>query len=120
MANWKRKYWKIRKEFKKELYEVVKKNKVYIPMIAETYAAHHHKSHIYKAWYLMIGYPDFRKRYNQELMGKTLCGRNEILLNLHYADDRFAKYRGKLPERLAMGDALAIAYRVQAENRLEA
>lgn len=117
MAKWKRKYWKIRKEFKKELYEKVKENKAYIPMIVETYAAHHHRRHIHKVWYLMIDYPEFREKYNQELMGKTLCGRDEILLNLHYVDDDFLKYRRAIPEQLAMGDALAIAYRVQSENK---
>ena len=44
-------------------------------------------------------------------------GRDEILVNLHYVDDVFLKYRRSIPEQLAMGDALAIAYRVQAENK---
>lgn len=117
MANWKRKYWKIRKEFKNELYKVVKDNPVYIPMIAETYTAYRLRNHIHNIWYMMIDFPDFKKKYNKELMGKMLTGRDEIINNLCYSNEVFLKYRYKIPEPLAMGDALAIIYRVQKESR---
>lgn len=117
LPKWKKKYYKVRKEFKAELYEVVKENKAYIPMIVETYAAYKHRRHIHKIWSMSIDYPDFKKAYNKELFGKMLLGRDEILPNLCYIDERFHKYRYKLPECLAMGDALAIAYRIDKENR---
>lgn len=117
MPKWKKKYRKKRKEFKQKLYELAKDNKVYLPMIFETYSAYRHREHIHRIWSLMLEYPDFRAKYNDELMGKMLCGRDEILFNLHYIDNSFLEYRKSIPERLAMGDALAIAYRVQAENK---
>jgi len=119
MSKVKRKYCRIRKKFKIELYESVKNNIVYIPMIIETYAAQNFRNHIHKIWYMSIGYPAFQKEYNEKLFGKMLCGRNEILNNLCYIDKKFNKYKYRLPERLAMGDALAIAYRVDRENQIK-
>lgn len=117
MASWKRKYWKKRKEFKQTLYDKAKNNKAYVPMIFQTYRANHHNEHVKKIWYLMLDYPDFKKAYNEELMGKHLCGPDEILSNLHYIDDMFLEYRKTIPEQLAMGDALAVAIRINKENK---
>lgn len=123
MANWKRKYWKTRKEFKQELYDAAKDNPIYIPMIFETYTASRLRDHIHKIWYISRNYPDFREEYNRELFGKMLTGRDEMLRNLCYADERFCKYVYKtgyrIPERLAMGDALAVAYKIQKEKKKE-
>lgn len=117
MPNWKRKYLECRKQFKQELYEVVKNNAVYVPMIFETYRAYQHQKHIHMVWELMGDFPNFKEMYIDELMGKTLTGREEMLHNLAYSDERFKKYMRKIPNKLAMGDALAIAKRVQREMR---
>lgn len=86
-------------------------------MIVETFSAYKHRTHIYKIWALMSEYPDFKARYTAELTGKMLCGRDDILYNLHYIDDSFLEFRFSLPEKLAMGDALAVAYKVEEEKR---
>ncbi|HHT96638.1 MAG TPA: hypothetical protein GXZ90_01930 [Clostridiales bacterium] len=116
MAHWKRKYWQTRKAFKQELYEIVKDNPVYVPMIAETYVASKLRTHIHKIWWMARNHNDFLQEYNRNLMGKMLTGTDEILINLSYADERFNKYRGKIPKYLAMGDAYAIMIRVQREG----
>jgi hypothetical protein len=86
-------------------------------LIIETYTAYRHRDHIHRVWAMLIEFPDFREKYNKELIGRMLCGRDEILFNLCYIDESFYEYRRSIPEQLAMGDALAIAYRVQRENR---
>lgn len=119
LANWKRKYWKLRKDFKAELYEEVKNNIVYIPMIMETYTASKHRTHIHKIWSMMRNHKSFKDEYtNSKMMGSMIAGRDEILSNLAFIDkEKFMRYMSLIPEKLAMGDAVSIAYRVQGENR---
>lgn len=115
MPKWKKKYCGIRKKFKNELYKQVKNNIVYIPMIVKTFVAYKHRKHIHKIWSLLNKYPTARKEYQDTLFGEMLCGRDEILHCLCYIDKSFIKYKKSIPEQLAMGDALAVAYKVAEE-----
>lgn len=119
MANWKRKYWKYRKEFKADLYELVKEQKVYIPLIMETYTAFKHRGYIHETWSMIRNYPVFFEEYKaNNMIGKMIGGSSEMLNNLAYSEPEiFDKYRRKIPDKLAMGDAMSIAYRVQRESR---
>ena len=67
----------------------------------------------------MKDHADFKKDYEESgLFGKMLTGRDEMLYTLCYIDQKkWKKYMRLIPEGHAMGDALAIAYRVQKENR---
>ena len=92
MPKWKKKYRGTRKRFKKKLYRLVKENKVYIPMIVETFSAYKHRTHIYKIWALMSEYPDFKARYTAELTGKMLCGRDDILYRFRREDSHLFRW----------------------------
>lgn len=119
MSNWKRKYIEDRKKFKKDLYELAKENKAIIPLIAKTYTAYKHRIHIHKIWKLMGDYPEFNEIYSARLFGQMLCGSDEILEVLAYIDASFFKYRRLLPEKLIMGDSLAIVKKIQRESKGE-
>lgn len=111
----KREYRKIRGEFKRELFEKCKENKALAMLVVETYSAWHHKRHIMKIWSMFRNpnYEEFKKDYTENLMGKHLSGRNDIWRSLYFGErELHDKFRDKIPEVYAMGDALGVAYRV--------
>ena len=114
----KRKYVERRKEFKNDLYESMKDNPAYAMMVLKTYTASQHRKHIGEIWWLSRDYKDFQEAYNKELFGKHLTGRDELFHSLYFADrELYDKYRRLIPESFAMGDALAVAYRVLKEGK---
>ncbi|MBJ7935567.1 hypothetical protein FNE59_20400 [Bacillus thuringiensis] len=110
----KRKYRPLRQEFKKDILEVAKNNRAFAMMIVETYTASQHRTHIMKVWELLgFHHQEAYKDYCDKLMGKHLSGRDEIMRSICFADkELYEKYIYKIPECYAMGDALAVAYRV--------
>ena len=111
----KRKYKQARIEFKKDLLQKCESNKALAMLIVETYTAWHHRRHITKIWGMFRNpeYNAFREDYGDNLMGKHLTGRNDIWRSLYFADRELnEKYKGLIPEKYAMGDALGVAYTV--------
>ncbi|MGE6548076.1 hypothetical protein ACQKFK_03405 [Bacillus mycoides] len=110
----KRKHRQIRKEFKKDVFEVAKNNRAFAMMIIETYSASKHRRHITKVWELLgFHHPEAYKDYCSKLQGSFLCGSHEIMRSIYFADKELHdKYLYKIPECYAMGDALGIAYKV--------
>jgi hypothetical protein len=110
----KRKYKKARIEFKKDLLKKCKENKALAMLIIETYTAWHHRRHIMKIWAMFRNpnYKEFQRDYSDNLMGKSLTGRDDIWKSLYFADrELYDKYSRLIPEVYAMGDALGVAYR---------
>ncbi|PAE87741.1 hypothetical protein [Shouchella clausii] len=110
----KRKYKQVRKEFKADLLCKCQENKALAMLIIETYTAWQHKRHITQIWGMFKNpaYKDFQRDYSDNLMGKHLTGRIDIFRSLYFCErDLYHKYRYKIPETLAMGDALGIAYK---------
>lgn len=109
----KNKYRVIRSEFRRDLYSAIKKNPAIGMLAIETYIASQHRTHIMQIWEL-LGF-DHRaayKDYCDKLCSKHLTGRSEIMRSLHFAaPDLYEKYFCRIPERMAMGDALAVAYK---------
>ncbi|HDX9530178.1 TPA: hypothetical protein ROX84_005485 [Bacillus thuringiensis] len=110
----KRKHRQIRHEFKKDIFEATKNNRAFAMMIIETYTASKHRTHIMKIWELLgFNHLEAHKDYCDKLMGQHLCGTSEIMKSIYFADKELHdKYRHKIPECYAMGDALGIAYKV--------
>jgi hypothetical protein len=111
----KRKYKQARIEFKKELYAAAKENHALSMLMIQTYVASQHRTHIMKIWNLLgHHHPEAYKDYCDKLIGKHLTGRDDIWKSLHFAGQQELrqKYIRRIPETYAMGDALAIAYRV--------
>lgn len=110
-----RKYKMVRGEFKKELYVKCQDNKALAMLLLKTYTAWHHRRHIGHIWEMFIdpAHSNFHKAYNEQLFGKHLTGTDDIWRSLYFADkELYVKYCGKIPENLAMGDALSVAYQV--------
>lgn len=60
---------------------------------------------------------EFASEYNENLFGKMLTDRDEIMRSLYFSDrEIYDKYVWKIPEAFAMGDALAVAYKVLREG----
>ncbi|WP_019243670.1 MULTISPECIES: hypothetical protein [Bacillus] len=115
MSQLKNKYKKNRKQFKTELLERMNNNRAFAMLIIETYTAWHHRRHITKIW-AMFRNPEFKvfqDAYTKNLFGKHLTGRDDIWRSLYFADKELHdKYKYLIPEVYAMGDALAVAYRI--------
>ena len=110
-----RKYRTPRNQFKNDLYARCENNRALAMLIVQTYTAWHHRRHITKIWGMFRNpdYEAFRKDYSENLMGKHLSGRDDIWRSLYFAEkDLCDKYKYLIPETLAMGDALSVAYSV--------
>ncbi|MGO4952003.1 hypothetical protein [Paenibacillus sp. DRB1-1] len=117
MSRIKRKYRTIRQEFKNELYAAIRSNPALGMLCIKTYTASRHRDHIHQIWGMSVRYPNFRKEYTEKLIGKCLTGRDEIFHSLYFAaPDLYQKYARKIPEDLAMGDALGVAYRAMKDK----
>lgn len=115
MKQIKRKYKGTRIAFKKELLQAMSQNKALAMLVIETYTAWKHKEHILNIWGMFRNpeYSNFRKDYSDNLMGKHLTGRVDIWRSFHFSGyENLYDYKYKIPEKFAMGDALAIAYKV--------
>lgn len=114
-----KKYKDLRKEFKKDIYEIAKNNSAFAMLIIETYVASQHRKHIMQVWALLgFNHKEAYKDYCDKLMGKHLTGRDEIFRSIYFVDKEiYNKYIYKIPECYAMGDALAVAYKVLKEKK---
>ncbi|MBA4534143.1 hypothetical protein H1196_16280 [Brevibacillus halotolerans] len=73
--------------------------------------------HIWERWTLLGKNQNHKEaliEYQDKLMGKHLTGNEDVWKSLHFAryKEIRTKYIYKIPEKRAMGDALAIAYRL--------
>lgn len=104
----KRKYKKIRKEFKADMINILKENRALGMAILNTYIADKHRTHIHKIWNLLgTQYKDAWKGYcDSGLSGKMLCGDENLYDTLYFSgyEEITNKYYGKLPERIAFGE----------------
>lgn len=110
----KTKYRSIRGEFKRDLYKSAETNRAFAMMIVETYTASQHRKHIGDIWELLgLYHPEAYKAYSDKISGNHLTGENNIMRSLFFTDKVLHnKYFGKIPECFAMGDALAVAYKI--------
>lgn len=108
----KRKYKKIRKEFKADIKEALINNRALGMAILNTYIADKHRTHIHKIWYLLgTKHRDAYKGYcDSGLSGKMLCGDENLYDTLYFSgyEEIRNKYYRKLPERIAFGEIYGI------------
>lgn len=120
MRQIRRKYRKLRYEFKKELFKSFRENKALAMLVIETYTSWQHRWHIMQIWGMLRNpeFKNFHKAYTEQLFGKHLTGRNDIWRSFYFAGyQNLYEYRKKIPEKMAMGDALGVAYRVLMESK---
>lgn len=117
-----RKFRQIRNEFKKDLYLAMKENKALPMLVLETYTAWQHRKHIGKIW-AMFRNPDyvaFQEDYMKNLMGKHICGTDEMFRSLYFGEkELYDKYHRLIPGMAALGDALSVAFAVLKEREKE-
>lgn len=103
-----KKYKPSRRKFKIELWHVI--NPPLALAIIKTFTAYKHRRHIYKIWEMLGKYPDASEYYFKNIHGHMLCGKDEIFNTLYFAcNDLYKEFRGKIPERIALGDAYSVA-----------
>ena len=111
----KRKYKKVRKEFKADIKEALINNRALGMAILNTYIADKHRTHIHKIWYLLgTKHRDAYKVYcDSGLSGKMLCGDENLYDTLYFSgyEEIRNKYYRKLPERIAFGEIYGIVIR---------
>lgn len=104
----KRKYGQIRREFKKDMRDVLKGNRALGMALLNGYIAEKHRTHIHKIWYLLgTKHRDAWKDYcDSGLSGKMLCGDEKLYNTIYFCgyEEIAKKYRGKLPEKVAFGE----------------
>lgn len=111
----KRKYRKVRQQFKRELKIKCEHNRALAMLIYETYRAQHHYRHITQIWSMFRNpeFHNFRQAYTKELFGKVLSGSDDIWYSLYFAErELYDKFNGLIPQSFAMGDAFGIALKV--------
>jgi len=110
----KRKYRTIRTQFRNELITAINENPALAVAIVQTYMSWHHRRHIGHIWSMFKNphYADFRKDYQENLMGQSLTGYENIWRSLHFSGyEQLCKYQLIIPSKFAMGDALGVAYK---------
>lgn len=115
-----RKYRKVRAEFKHELKEICKKDKTLQWLIYEAYRAENNKNNIYAIYHwLGTKHNDIWREFCETpLWGEVIDGEYGIWNILTAICPDFAKkYIEKIPQKCAMGDALAVVYRLDFEER---
>jgi len=117
----KKRWKKVRKLFKIKLRIEMESSKALPIAIIKTYTAYKHRTHIYKIWeYLGHNHPVVYKGYCDKLMGQSLTGRDELFNTLCFAcKELYDEFYRKIPERIAMGDALCVALAVLKEREKE-
>ena len=104
----------LRAEFRKRLVAEMSQNPALAMLAIETYSAFKHRRHIHAIWELLgFHFRDAHDAYNKQLFGKHLCGKNEIFHSLYFAcRPLYDEFFRKIPEQLALGDALSVAYAI--------
>lgn len=106
---------KIRNEYKNVLFKEMENNKALAIAVINTFTSWKHRRHIHKIWELLgFKHKKAHKDYCNKLIGKHLSGDETIWKTLHFGgyEDIKEKYYRLIPEMHAMGDALAVAYRI--------
>lgn len=119
----KRKYRNERKKFRHELYEVMKNDLKMAMLIQQIFINKRQSTIIHEIWYrLGTQYPQVYKEGfcgENSLHGKMMTGKfDELFFNLYFINNElYMKYKRKIPEVYALGDALSVAYRVIRDNQ---
>lgn len=111
----KRRFKQHRMEFKRDLRKAMDQNAALAMLAVETYRASQHRRHIGLIWQMFRNpnYAEFQREYDDQLFGKHLTGDENIWRSLHFADrDLYDRYSRKIPETMAMGDAVGVAYQI--------
>ena len=114
-AKYKKKYKKVRKEFKYCLEIACGFNQTLAFTIIKTYMAYKHRKYIHDFQYF-VGTENielWHKWCKTNKAGKMLCGRDDIFNTLHNCNKAlYEKFKGKIPIDLAMGTAYGIALKM--------
>lgn len=114
------KYRKVRINFKQELRDICQQDNTLRVLIWEAHRAENNNNVVFKMYHwLGTKYHDIYKEFcNTEIWGRTYCGEYGIWQALLQTYSDFAKkYIYKIPQKCAMGDALAVVYRLDKENK---
>ena len=119
MSKKKKRWKKVRKDFKVKLRAEMENSKALPIAILKTYTAYKHRTHIHKIWeYLGHNHPVAYTGYCDKLLGQSLTGIDELFQTLHFAcKELYDEFYRKIPERIAMGDALCVALAVLKERK---
>lgn len=115
-----RKYRKARVEFKHELKEICKKDKTLQWLIYEEYRTEGSRNHIFDVYtWLSKKSPRLWKEFCETSIWMDFpMGECGIWSAISRAYPEFTeKYIEKIPQKCAMGDALAVVYRLDFEER---
>lgn len=117
-----RKYRKVRIKFKQEIRDICQQDKSLQMLIYEAHRAENNNNVVFKMYHwLGTKYHDIYEEFcDTEIFfwGGTYCGEYGIWQALLQTYPDFAKkYIYKIPQKCAMGDALAVVYRLDKENK---
>ena len=121
--HFRRKYIKVRKEMKSELRIMMKDNMTLMLLVRDIVLLHKAKRLEHEIWYVIgTKYHDIYKKEfcDGGLVGKSMCGRHDEFFNTMYFIDKVfcVKFMRLIPDRLALGDAYAVAISFWRKNKL--
>lgn len=116
----KRRYGDLRKEFKKDMIEILQKDRSLAMAIILTRISSTHRDYIYEILHFFgtrhkRAYRDF---CNERLIGKMLCGYENIYRTLHFSGYKCiaTKYKGELPINIALGEVYGLCLKIVNEK----
>ena len=116
----KRRYGALRKEFRKDMIEVLKNDRSLAMAIILTRISESRRNQLSKTWYVLgTKYPsEYKDPDFSNIRLKTLCGSEDIYRTLYFSGykDLRNKYYRELPDRLALGEVYGICLKIVNEK----
>lgn len=106
----KRKYRKLRTEFRRELIQEM--DPTFALLILKSYTAYQHRMHIWKIWdFLGHKHRDVWQEYCDTFMGEHLTGSDDVYKVLTWVKpDLYKKYYRLLPGMLMTSEMICVCY----------
>lgn len=108
----KNRYGELRKEFKKDMKEILQKDKSLAMSIILTRISSSHRGYIHELFHFFgtRHKEAYRDCCNEGIIGKMLCGDENIYRTIYFSGykDIVKKYRFELPENIALGEVYGL------------
>lgn len=116
----KRRYGDLRKEFKKDMIEILKRDRSLAMAIILTRISSSHRDYIHSMWnFFGTKYKEAHLDFhNSGLWGKFLCGDEDIYRTLYFSGYKCiaTKYKGELPINIALGEVCGLCLKIVNEK----
>lgn len=116
----KRRYGDLRKEFKKDMKEILQKDRSLAMAIILTKISSSHRDYIHELFYFFgtRHKEAYKDCCNEGIIGKVLCGDENVYRTLHFSGYKCiaTKYKSELPMNIALGEIYGLCLKIVNEK----